>query len=50
MAEEMGPMKANTRPMNTSEVRPTIRRMEEYTSFGSSPSLFAKRKKVVSIP
>ena len=29
MAEEMGPMKANTRPMNTSEVRPTIRRMEE---------------------
>ena len=50
MAPDMGPMNVRTITTNSSDVNPTAVRVVEYTFFGSSPSLLAKRKKVVSMP
>ena len=35
---------------NNNDVIPTMRSVVEYTRLGFSPSLFMKRKKVVSMP
>ena len=50
MAPDMGLMNASTAATNSSEVSPTAVRVVEYTFCGFSPSLLAKRKKVVSMP
>ena len=50
MPRLIGPRKARTRPAKSADVVPTMRRMVENTCLGSSPSLFANRKNVVSIP
>ena len=50
MKADMGLRKSSTRAMNRSEVKPTLMSVVVYTFCGFSPSLLAKRKKVVSIP
>ena len=50
MNDDIGLMNVSTSTTNSSEVNPTDINVVEYTFCGSSPSLLAKRKKVVSIP
>ena len=50
MAEDMGDRNSSTKATKSTDVEPTAIRMVEYTFPASSPSLLAKRKKVVSMP